>query len=77
MRKRDGLISIGEALSGLGGTVKAIREASLQTKTFSHFLIPSQLEFLQTSQQKTWGIASAAGQVKALCSSYAPLRPYG
>ena len=43
-RKRDGLVPIGEALSGLGGPVKAIREASPQA--LHHFTQADQVNQL-------------------------------
>ena len=48
-RKRDGLISIGEALSGLGGPVKAIREASPQAR--HHFTLADQVNQLVTASE--------------------------
>ena len=42
--KRDGLVPIGEALSGMGGPVKAIREASPQA--LHHFTQADQVNLL-------------------------------
>ena len=39
-RKQDGLVPIGEALSGLGGPVKALREATPQARLLTLCSLP-------------------------------------
>ena len=56
-RKRGGLVPIGDALSGMGGPVKAIREATPQALQPSP---PSQRHFTQTDQVDQLVTASEA-----------------
>ena len=52
--KRDGLIPIGDAFSGMGGPVKAIREATPQAR--HHFTLADQVNQLVTPHHKElWG----------------------
>ena len=48
MRKRDELVPIGDALSGLGGPVQAIRDASPQAR--HHFTRFDQVDQLATAR---------------------------
>ena len=48
-RKRGELVPIGDALSGMGGPVKAIRDASLQAR--HHFTVADQVEQLVTASE--------------------------
>ena len=48
-RKRNGLVPIGEALSGLSGPVKAIREATPQAR--HSFTVADQVDQLVTASE--------------------------
>ena len=48
-RKRDGLVPIGGALSGMGGSVKTIREASPQAR--HHFTLADQVNQLVSANE--------------------------
>ena len=64
-RKRDGLVPIGEALSGLGGPVKAIREASPQA--LHHFTQADQVNQLVSASEADPDRGFMA-RLMALCS---------
>ena len=64
-RKRGGLVSIGEAFSGLGGPVKALREASPQA--LGHFTLFDQVNQLVWASEADADIGFMA-RLLALCS---------
>ena len=64
-RKRDGLVPIGEALGGLGGPMKAIRDASPQAK--HHFTRFAQVNELVGASEADPGLGFMA-RMMALCS---------
>ena len=64
-RKRDGLVPIGEAFSGLGGPVKAIREASPQA--LNHFTRFDQVNQLVGASEADPDLGFMA-RLMALCS---------
>ena len=64
-RKRDGLVPIGEAISGLGGPVKAIREASPQA--LHHFTQADQVNQLVGASEADPDLGFMA-RLLALCS---------
>ena len=64
-RKRDGLVPIGEAISGLGGPVKAIREASPQA--LRHFTQADQVNQLVGASEADPDLGFMA-RLLALCA---------
>ena len=64
-RKRDGLVPIGEAFGGLGGPVKAIREASPQA--LHHFTQADQVNLLVNASEADPDLGFMA-RMMALCS---------
>ena len=64
-RERDGLVPIGEALSGMGGPVKAIREASPQA--LHHYTQADQVNQLVTASEADSDLGFMA-RLMALCS---------
>ena len=64
-RKRDGLVPIGEAISGLGGPVKAIREASPQA--LHHFTQADQVNQLVGASEADPDLGFMA-RLLALCA---------
>ena len=64
-RKRDGLVPIGEVLSGLGGPVKAIRDASPQA--LHHFTQADQVDQLVGASEADPDLGFMA-RLLALCS---------
>ena len=64
-RQRGELVSIGDALSGMGGPVKAIRAASPQAR--HHFTVADQVEQLVTASEATPELGFIA-RMMALCS---------
>ena len=64
-RKRDGLVPIGEAISGLGGPVKAIRDASPQA--LHHFTQADQVNQLVEASEADPDMGFMA-RLMALCS---------
>ena len=64
-RKRDGLVPIGEAFGGLGGPVKAIREASPQA--LHHYTRFDQVNQLVSASETTPDLGFMA-RMMALCS---------
>ena len=64
-RKRDGLVPIGEAISGLGGPVKAIREATPQAR--HHFTRFDQVNQLIEASEADPDMGFMA-RLMALCS---------
>ena len=64
-RERDGLVPIGDALSGMGGPVKAIREASPQA--LHHYTQADQVNQLVTASEADSDLGFMA-RLMALCS---------
>ena len=64
-RKRDGLVPIGDALSGMGGPVKAIREATPQA--VHHFTRFDQVNLLVEASETDPDLGFMA-RLLALCS---------
>ena len=64
-RKRDGLVPIGEAFGGLGGPVKAIRDASPQA--LHHFTQADQVNQLVEASEADTDLGFMA-RLLALCS---------
>ena len=64
-RKRNGLVSIGDALSGMGGPVKAIRDASPQAR--HHFTQADQVNLLVNASEADPDLGFMA-RLMALCS---------
>ena len=64
-RQRDGLVSIGDALSGMGGSVKAIRKASPQA--LHHFTQADQVSQLVTASEADADLGFMV-RLLALCS---------
>ena len=64
-RQRDGLVSIGDALSGMGGPVKAIRKASPQA--LHHFTQADQVSQLVTASEADADLGFMV-RLMALCS---------
>ena len=65
VRKQGGLVSIGDALSGMGGPVKAIREATPQA--LHHFTLADQVNQLVTASEADPDLGFMA-RLMALCS---------
>ena len=64
-RERDGLVPIGDALSGMGGPVKAILEASPQAR--HHFTLADQVNQLVSANEADPD-RGFMGRMMALCS---------
>ena len=64
-RQRGGLVPIGDALSGMGGPVKAIRDASPQAR--HHFTQADQVNQLVAASEATPDLGFIA-RMMALCS---------
>ena len=64
-RKRGGLVPIGDALSGMGGPVKAIREASPQAR--HHFTVADQVHQLVSASEADPDLGFMT-RMMALCS---------
>ena len=64
-RQRGGLIPIGDALSGMGGPMKSIREASPQAR--HHFTLADQVNQLVTASETTPDLGFMA-RLLVLCS---------
>ena len=64
-RQRGGLVPIGDALSGMGGPVKAIREASPQAR--HHFTLADQVNQLVSASEADPDLGFMA-RLMALCS---------
>ena len=64
-RKRVGFVPIGDALSGMGGPVKALREASLQARY--HFTQADQVDQLVRASEADPDLGFM-GRTMALCS---------
>ena len=64
-RKRDGLVPIGEAFSGLGGSVKALREAAPPTRR--GFTVADQVDQLVSASEADPDLGFMA-RMMALCS---------
>ena len=65
VRKQGGLVSIGDALSGMGGPVKAIREATPQA--LHHFTLSDQVNQLVAASEADPDLGFMA-RMMALCS---------
>ena len=64
-RKRDGLVSIGDAFSGMGGPVKAIHDTSPQAR--HHFTQADQVNLLVSAREADADLGFMA-RTMALCS---------
>ncbi len=64
-RQRGELVPIGDALSGLGGPVKAIRDASPQAR--HHFTVADQVDLLVSARETDADLGFMA-RTMALCS---------
>ena len=63
-RKRDGLVPIGDAFSGMGGPMKAIRDASPQA--LHHFTVADQVDQLVSASEADADLGFMA-RMMALC----------
>ena len=67
-RKQNSLVPIGDALSGMGGPVKAIREAPRTGTAVHHFTLADQVNQLGQRQRSGPRSRGFMARMMALCS---------
>ena len=73
-RQRNSLVPVGDALSGMGGPVKALREASPQAR--HHFTQAEQVHQLVGAREADSDLGFMA-RMMALCSRYCQVEADG